>query len=129
MIRWYWEQVGGLLCEEFRAVPRTSATGQRLLDAVILPNGPKCRVHWRDLSLRDQVVIVVQAKAKRLGMYLMGQTLFSVELIKRFEPRLVHSVALCKTDDSVLRPMLESYPNMKVIVVPEKVWNQQPINY
>jgi len=120
MIRWYWEQVGGTLCEEFRAVPRTATTGQRLLDAVIIPDGPTGRVHWRDISLEDRDVIVVQAKSNRLGMYLMGQTVFSAELVKPFGPRSVRSVALCKTDDAVLRPILEAIPGMQVIVVPEK---------
>jgi hypothetical protein len=117
MIRWYWEQVGGTLCEEFLAVRGTETTGQRLLDAVILPDGPRRRVHWREISLRDRDVIVVQAKAHRLGMYLMGQAVFSAELIKRFQPRSIRSVALCKQDDSVLRPLLESIPGMEVVVV------------
>lgn len=118
MIRWYWDQVGGTLCEEFRAVSKSATSGQRLLDAVILPDGPKERVHWRDLSLRDQDVIVVQAKANRLGMYLMGQTLFSAELVRRFSPKSVQSVALCREDDAVLRPLLEAIPGMSVVVVP-----------
>jgi len=45
MIRWFWEQVGGTLCEEFQVVARTPTTRQRLLDAIILPDGPKARVH------------------------------------------------------------------------------------
>ena len=72
MIRWYWEQVGGTLCEEFQAVARSSTAAQRLLDAVILPDGPKQQVHWSEISVVDRDVIVVQAKASRLGMYLMG---------------------------------------------------------
>ena len=63
-------------------------------------------------------LIAVQAKASRLGMYLMGQTLFSADLLEFFEPRSIHSVALCKKYDEVLRPLLESYPGMEVIVVP-----------
>jgi hypothetical protein len=27
------------------------------------------------------------------------------------------SIALCTEDDSVLRPLLEQYPNMKVVVI------------
>ena len=120
MIRWYWRQVGGTLCEEFQAVKRSQTTGQRLIDAVILPRGPHQRVHWRDCSLRDQDVIVVQAKASRLGMYLMGQTLFSADLIRALQPRSVRSVALCRTDDAVLRPLLEAHPGMEVVVVPSE---------
>jgi hypothetical protein len=64
-------------------------------------------------------VIVVQAKASRLGMYLMGQALFSAELIRRFRPASVRSVALCTADDAVLRPLLEPYPHVEVVVMGE----------
>ena len=118
MIRWYWEQIGGTLCEEFRVVRRSHTKGQRLLDAVIVPDGPKKQVHWKELSVSGKDVIVVQAKAKRLGMPLMGQALFSAELMKRLGPRSVRSVALCRLDDEVLRPLLESFPGLEVVVVP-----------
>lgn len=122
MIRWFWQRTGGTLCEEFQAVPRSAGTGQRLLDAVIVPEGPNERVHWRGLSLEGRDVVVVQAKAHRLGMYLMGQTLFSAQLVEqRFDPRTVRSVALCCSDDSVLRPLLEAYSGMEVVVVPDSV--------
>ena len=52
------------------------------------------------------------------SMYLMGQAFFSAQLIHRFNPRSVVSVALCSQDDSVLRPLIEQYPNMKVIICP-----------
>jgi len=121
MTRWYWKQVGGTLCEEFQAVPRTPNVAQRLLDAVILPDGPHEQVHWREISLEGQNVIVVQAKAHRLGMYLMGQALFSAQLVRRFHPKSVRSVALCAQDDDVLRPLLERYKGLEVIVVPPEV--------
>lgn len=117
MIRAYWRQVGGTLIEEFPAVRRTETCGQRLLDAVILPNGETRIAHWREVTLEGKDVIVVQAKAHRLGMYLMGQALFSAQLIERFKPASIRSVALCKRDDSVLRPLLEQYPGMQVVIL------------
>ena len=120
MTRWYWRQIGGTLCEEFQAVPRTPTTGQRLFDAVILPRGEHKRVRWQDISLEGQDVIVVQTKAQRLGMYLMGQTLFSAQLVRRFKPKSVRSVALCTIDDEVLRPLLERHKGMEVVVVPKR---------
>ena len=119
MIRRFWKQVGGTLIEEFPAVRGTATCGKRFLDAVILVNKETCIAHWREVSLKGEDVIVVQAKAMRLGMYLMGQTFFSAELIKRFGPASVRSVALCNQDDSVLRPLLEQYPGMEVVVLAE----------
>jgi hypothetical protein len=51
-------------------------------------------------------------------MYLMGQTLFSEQLLRKYHnPGSIISVALCTKDDTVLRPLLEKYPNMKVVIM------------
>ena len=106
MIEWYWNKVRGRLCAEFPIAER------RKLDAVILPDKKRAEeIDKSELSelLDGRDVIVVQAKAKRLSMYLMGQTLFSAELIKRFHnPRSVRAVALCKESDPILGPLLTS---------------------
>jgi len=39
MTRWYWQQVGGTLVEEFVAVKRSSACGVRILDGDIIRDG------------------------------------------------------------------------------------------
>jgi hypothetical protein len=71
------------------------------------------------MSLDGEDVIVVQAKANRLGMYLMGQAVFSAELIRRrFKPASVRSVLLCGKDDAVLRSLLDAYPEVEVVVMP-----------
>ena len=137
MIQWYWNQVGGTLCMEFPIAER------RKLDAVILPDG-KCKQvnsgelerYLTDVPFDKRKVIVVQAKANRLGMSLMGQTLFSAMLIKRFyNPSLVRPVALCKEDNSTLRPLLEFAASkgdmgMEVEKAPqsfqESKWNRPP---
>ena len=51
-------------------------------------------------------------------MYLSGQALFSVELMRPFKPRSIESVALCSADDAVLRPLLERYAGCRVVVCP-----------
>jgi len=117
MTRAYWNEIGGTLVEEFQVVPRGKNHGQRLLDAVIIPDGPNEMRHWSEVDIEGKDVIVVQTKASRLGMYLMGQTLFSAELIKERKPRSVKSIALCSRDDDVLRPMLEAYDGCEVRVL------------
>ena len=62
--------------------------------------------------------MIVQAKAKRLGMSLLGQAFFSAQLMQRFHPRSIESVALVTQDDDVLKPLFEQYPGMRVIVCP-----------
>lgn len=61
---------------------------------------------------------MVQAKAHRLGMYVMGQAIFSADLIRRFGPASVRSGILCTLDDAVLRPLLDRFPEVEVVVIP-----------
>lgn len=118
MTRWYWRQVGGTLIEEFVAVRRTKDCGPRLLDGVIIKDGEHRIARQPEVSLEGRDVIVVQTKADRLGMYLMGQAFFSAQLIRAFNPRSVVSVALYSRNDSVLGPLFEQYPDMRVVVCP-----------
>ncbi len=121
MTRWYWEQIGGTLVEEFCAVRRSATCGVRLLDGVIIGEGEFRGAQQSEVSVEGRDIIVVQTKAKRLGMYLMGQAFFSAQLMKRFGPRSVESVALVAQDDDVLRPLFEQYEGMRVVVCPQEV--------
>ena len=123
MTLWYWEQIGGMLIEEFLVVPKINGQSRRLLDAVILPDEEKMRMPiGTRMNLDGKNVVIVQAKNRRLGMYLMGQTLFSALLIKKyFNPKYIQSIALCSDTDQVLHPMLEDHYNCKVVVCPPEV--------
>jgi len=121
MTRWYWNQVGGTLIEEFVADRGGGDRGRRVLDAVIIKDAPFERVSQGVVSLTGRDIIVVQTKAMRLGMYLMGQALFSARLMERFGPRSIESVALCSRDDAELRPLFETHPNMRVVIAPTDI--------
>ena len=117
LTRAYWKKVGGTLIEEFYAVHSSPTGGKRIMDGVIIRGGENRIAHASEVNLEGKDIIIVQTKAGRLGMYLMGQAFFPAELMKRFKPKLILSVALCLKDDSVLRPIFESYPNMKVEII------------
>jgi len=69
----YWETVGGTLVEEFLIVPAGPSVGRRLVDAVIILDGERRRAtRGERVKLDGKDVIVVQTKASRLGMYLLG---------------------------------------------------------
>ena len=121
MTRWYWRQVGGTLIEEFVAVAGTSQCGRRVLDGLVILDGEFRIAKQSEVSLVGKDILVIQTKASRLGMYLMGQAFFSAQLIQRFQPHSVVSVALCSHDDAVLRPLFEQYPNMRVVVCPRSM--------
>jgi hypothetical protein len=121
MTRWYWQQVGGTLVEKFCAVRRGEDCSNRLIDGIIIKGGEPRIAKGSEVDLAGKDIVVVQAKAKRLGMYLMGQALSSAELLKRFNPRSIESVAIVTKDDAVLRPLFEKHQGMHVVVCPPEI--------
>ncbi len=88
-----------------------------MIDAVIIEDGDH-RIAYRgeSASLDGHDIVIVQTKASRLGMYLLGQAFFSRELIKdRFAPRSMRTVALCAVDDAILHPIAERF-GVEVVV-------------
>ncbi len=119
MTRWYWRQVGGTLVEEFPIVLPSSGCSQTVVGGIIIRRGKWRIAPWSEVSLEGRDIIVVHALAGRLDMSLMGQTFFSARLVECFHPRSLYSVALVTHDDSVLRPLLDECPTMKVVVCPD----------
>jgi hypothetical protein len=110
MLLRYWEQVGGSLIEEFPAVIKGPGRGWRWIDGVILPDDPdrERKPEKQAFPIQGKKVVVVQVKATRLTMSLMGQTLFSIDLIESFQPESVKAVALCTATHEVLEPLLRA---------------------
>lgn len=109
LTRRYWEEVGGTLVEEFPAVLRGTGNAQRLLDGLIIQGEPKVIAKATEVTIKGKNIIVLQTKANRLGMNLMGQAIISKKLMERFEPNSIRSVAICTEGDSVLEPLLKDY--------------------
>jgi hypothetical protein len=109
MTRRFWESTGGTLIEEFPVVAASLGVGARRLDGLILPGGEFCRASASEVDIVGHDVIVVQTKASPLGMYLMGQALFSAELIRDWGPKSVRTVALCTRSDARLALLCERY--------------------
>ena len=117
LIEKYWQRTGGTIVFEFPMVRGSATCGKRHLDALILPNRETKIENAHDVSLAGEDIIIVQAKDNRLGMYLMGQAVFSVELMRKFNPKSIRSIALCTKDCSVLRPLLDKYPEVEVVII------------
>lgn len=96
MTRWYWGTIGGTLIEEYCLVSRGDGCAGRWVDALILPEREtRIGTPREAIEIGREGAVLVQAKASRLGMYLMGQTLFSAELLRaRFPLAVVESIAL-----------------------------------
>ena len=124
MTRWYWRTVNkrqGLLIEEFPAVKRDGSAGKnkRHIDGVIVlgekadRRGP--RKGDREL-VKGKRVIVIQSKARRLGMSLIGQVVVSRELLKDLKAKVVKSVGVCREDDQILRAVLGRFKKCEAVV-------------
>jgi len=125
MTRWFWREVlkRGTLIEEYVAVEEAAdgSNAPRYMDGLVILDGPFeiSNDVRRDIAEKD--VVVIQSKNKRLGMYLMGQTLFSRDLILAKGAKSVCSVAVCRKDDKVMRPLLLAHKNIEVHFCPPEV--------
>ncbi len=119
--RQYWRDTGGLLIEEFYVIrnSKKNNTGCRRIDGVIVLGEKKRIANTPHYDLQGKDIIVIQTKATRLGMSLMGQAFFSRELIKRFNPNSIRVVAICKQSDLEMEKLCSEH-NIKVVVIPDK---------
>ena len=124
MTRWYWSTINkrkGLLIEEFHAVKKDSSKGnnKRHIDGIIVlgekPERRGPRKGDRQLVKRKRV-IVIQSKARRLGMSLIGQVVVSRELLKDLKAKVVKSVGVCREDDKVLHNVLRRFKKCEAVV-------------
>ena len=88
LTRRYWEEVGGTLVEEFPAVFRGTGNAQRLLDGLIIQGEPKVIAKATEVTIKGKNIIVLQTKANRLGMNLMGQAIISKSLWRGLSQRV-----------------------------------------
>jgi len=116
LLHQFWKETGGTLIEEFYAVRRSSSHSERRIDGVIIKGEKNVIKPQAEVSIESKDIIAVEVKTGRLGRYLMGQTLFAKYLLESFSPRSIESVAICQRDDDILRPFLESFDGVKVVI-------------
>lgn len=114
--RKYWDQVGGLLIEEFMTVRATKDQGRRVLDGLIVLGEPKAIHSGNTFDIKGRDVIVIQTKASRIGMYLLGQAYFSKLLLEKHEPKSIKSVAICGKGDLVMEEIAQQ-SGVQVVVI------------
>ncbi len=118
--RQYWASVGGFLIEEFQAIKadRKQNIGKRYIDGVIVLGEQPGRQVGGTRDLIDKDIIVVQTNQNRLGMYLMGQALFSTQIMARFHPRSIRPVAICGKPDPEMAALCRAH-DIEVVVIPD----------
>jgi hypothetical protein len=116
--RKYWEATGGFLIEEFLAIPpsRDKLISKRLIDGVIVLGVNKGVQVGGTYSLEGKDIVVVQTKSNRLGMYLMGQAFFSKQILRRFKPASIRTVAICDKADKEMELLCKAN-EIEVVVI------------
>lgn len=107
--RKFWNNVGGLLIEEFEVIKNGKNQARRLIDGIIVLNESTGIHKGGGYDIKGKDVIVIQTKANRLGMYLLGQALFSAELIQKFKPKSIRIVAICAKNDEVMEALAKEH--------------------
>ena len=118
MTECFWQtECNGAFVQEYPLTKKGIDRARRCADAVILPNEEHHRATSAKFpSLADRNVVVVQTKTQRLGMYLMGQALFSARLVQALGARSVRSILLCAENDAAMFPLLAPFPELEVWV-------------
>ena len=126
----YAKTVPGTVILEFPVVKASKGVGTRIVDALIVMNGKIGNATPKDkVDIDGQDVIVVQTKARRLGMAVMGQAVFSIELVKRhFKPKSVRAVIVCTGHDAELEALLLPHTDVDVWIAPDKPTGAQMAN-
>ena len=114
MTRWYAKTryPKGFLMEEYLALPQGKTNGKRLMDGVIVFRKPFVK---RKL-FKDERVVVIQSKNRRLGMGLIGQVIISRDLIERLGVKVKKSIGVCTEIDTVMHKMLRKHPKCRAVV-------------
>lgn len=117
-IRKYWEQVGGLLIEEFQAVAKKKNIQRRTIDGIIIRGEETCRQHKINYDFTGKDIIIIQTEKDRVGMYLLGQAFLSREAMMRYQPRSIKTVAICSKHDEEMYRLCEEF-GIELVVIPE----------
>ncbi len=116
----YWETIEGLLIEEYLVIPasKDKTVGKRLIDGIIVLGEVKSIQKGGSFDFKGRDVVAIQTKSTRLGMYLMGQAYFTREILKRFNPKSIKTVAICGKGDTEMEALCKK-ENIEVVIIPE----------
>ena len=120
--------MGGFLIEEFHVTELDSAAGisRRLIDGVIIDAKEIGSQVGGTKEIEGKDVISVQTKGTKLSMSLLGQALFSRDLLEMHKPRSIQSVAICASGDALLEEIAKKY-GVKVVIIPDAYKNNDEL--
>jgi len=113
----YWRKIGGTLVERFPICGPGVTHGAHYAEAIILPGNETRRAKPDEIQIDGQDVVVVQTN-DGLGMWVSGQAVFTLELLRRhFRPRSSRSFAVVRRDDEVIRGLYDESPDVEPVVL------------
>lgn len=118
--RKYWENIGGLLIEEFIAIHGNEFQGRRPIDGLIVLNEETSLHKGNTYNIEGKDVICIQTKSGRIGMYLLGQAYFSKFLLEKHNPRSIRCVAICGRTDAIMEEIAKSH-GVEIVVIKDEL--------
>lgn len=97
-------------------VTKSKENSWRKIDGLIVLGGNNASIYNCEYNIKGKDVIIVQTKANRLGMSLLGQAYFSKLLVEQYEPRSIRNVAICGQNDTVLAELAKA-EGIEVVVI------------
>lgn len=120
--RKYWENIGGLLIEEFIAIHGNEFQGRRPIDGLIVLNEETSLHKGNTYNIEGKDVISIQTKSGRIGMYLLGQAYFSKFLLEKHNPRSIRCVAICGRTDAIMEEIAKVH-GVEIVVIKDELIN------
>ena len=99
------------------AVIGNKSQAKRPIDGLIILGHEKAIYSGNAYDITGKDVVIIQTKAGRLGMYLLGQAYFSKYLIERHNPKSVRTVAICGRGDDLMCELARNHV-IEVVIMP-----------
>ena len=103
----FWEkELGGTMIEGSAAISKVTDSGSR----VVIPGGPSQILDPLKADITGKDIVIIQGNSKEIvGMYLLGQAIFSKKLLEPYNPKSIRSIALCKKSDTCMERAAKLY--------------------
>lgn len=117
-IRKYWKQVGGLLIEEFQAIPKKKSAEKQVIEGIIVLGEETRRQRGGIYDFTGKDIIVIHTKKDQVGMQSLGQAFQSREVMMRYQPRSIKTVTICSKPDEEMYKFCKEF-DIEMVVIGE----------
>lgn len=121
----FWEEeLGGTMIEGSPAISKVTDSGSR----VVIPGGTNQIVDPLKADITGKDIVIIQGNSKEIvGMYLLGQAIFSQKLLESYKSKSIRSIALCRKSDACMERAANLY-GIEIVVYSPSGKEQQTLS-